>query len=260
MPGTRAFLRAICADPEDDAPRLIFADWLEEHGEDHRAEFIRIQCELARWGENHRNAFQLEVREQELLGKYEDEWLGQLRDLLKFWVFARGFVEEVGIAAPEFLQSAGLLFQQAPVQILHLDGVAEPAAALAVCRELGSVRFLDLSSNLLGDNGVHALAFGEGLERVRGLNLTAVGLGDAGAEALACCPYLADLKELYLVSNEIGGAGARALAGSQYLAGLRTLYLDRRPIGPATILALLQRYGARPLRGRCLGFLALRDF
>jgi uncharacterized protein (TIGR02996 family) len=46
----RALLNAILAAPDDDAPRLIYADWLDEHGEAERAEFIRVQCELARIG------------------------------------------------------------------------------------------------------------------------------------------------------------------------------------------------------------------
>src|SRR5579884_1935214 len=41
-----AFLAAINAAPRDDAPRLIYADWLDEHGDPERAEFIRIQFEL----------------------------------------------------------------------------------------------------------------------------------------------------------------------------------------------------------------------
>jgi uncharacterized protein (TIGR02996 family) len=41
-------LRAVLAEPEDDAPRLIYADWLDEEGEGDRAEFIRVQCALAR--------------------------------------------------------------------------------------------------------------------------------------------------------------------------------------------------------------------
>src|SRR5829696_7436743 len=41
-----ALLRAIIENPEDDAPRLVFADWLDEHGEPDRAEFIRLQIEL----------------------------------------------------------------------------------------------------------------------------------------------------------------------------------------------------------------------
>jgi uncharacterized protein (TIGR02996 family) len=43
-----SFLRDILDHPFDDAPRLIYADWLEDHGEEARAEFIRVQCELAR--------------------------------------------------------------------------------------------------------------------------------------------------------------------------------------------------------------------
>jgi uncharacterized protein (TIGR02996 family) len=43
-----AFVRAIREQPEDDTRRLACADWLEEHGEGPRAEFIRVQCELAR--------------------------------------------------------------------------------------------------------------------------------------------------------------------------------------------------------------------
>ena len=45
-----SFLRAIIAEPDDDALRLIFADWLEEHGgQPERAEFIRLGIELANW-------------------------------------------------------------------------------------------------------------------------------------------------------------------------------------------------------------------
>lgn len=48
MSDRSAFLVAIIAAPDDDTPRLVFADWLQERGEDARAEFIRVQCELAR--------------------------------------------------------------------------------------------------------------------------------------------------------------------------------------------------------------------
>jgi len=37
----QAFLAAIRATPDDDLPRLAFADWLEEHGQAERAEWIR---------------------------------------------------------------------------------------------------------------------------------------------------------------------------------------------------------------------------
>lgn len=46
-----AFLRAICDQPEDDAPRLVYADWLDERGDKaslNRATFIRAQIAYAK--------------------------------------------------------------------------------------------------------------------------------------------------------------------------------------------------------------------
>ena len=43
-----AFLRAIFDAPDDDTPRLVYADFLQENGEEEHAELIRVQCELAR--------------------------------------------------------------------------------------------------------------------------------------------------------------------------------------------------------------------
>jgi uncharacterized protein (TIGR02996 family) len=41
-----ALLRAAREQLDDDSPRLILADWLEEHGDAQRAEFLRLQCAL----------------------------------------------------------------------------------------------------------------------------------------------------------------------------------------------------------------------
>ena len=46
-PDFKAGLAACRAAPDEDAPRLVLADWLEERGESGRAEFVRVQCELA---------------------------------------------------------------------------------------------------------------------------------------------------------------------------------------------------------------------
>jgi uncharacterized protein (TIGR02996 family) len=49
MPSERdALLAAICAAPDDDTPRLVFADWLDENGSHPWAGLIRAECELAR--------------------------------------------------------------------------------------------------------------------------------------------------------------------------------------------------------------------
>jgi uncharacterized protein (TIGR02996 family) len=61
-----AFLQAIIESPDDDTPRLVYADWLEEHGQAERAAFIRVQCELARLPEGDPCRPELDKREHAL--------------------------------------------------------------------------------------------------------------------------------------------------------------------------------------------------
>src|SRR4051812_43183757 len=112
-----AFLQSIRDEPDDDVPRLIYADWLEEHGRPEHAEFIRLQCELARLPEEYPGRSEKEQREHELLLEH-GEWLGPLRRLLPeadcSVVFQRGFVSEVtfwGLAgARRLADRAGAIF------------------------------------------------------------------------------------------------------------------------------------------------------
>ena len=73
-PDEDALLNGIAATPADDLPRLVYADWLEDHGQDIRAEFIRIQCEIARLEVGPRAIIDRNVhlwrRQQELLDGY----------------------------------------------------------------------------------------------------------------------------------------------------------------------------------------------
>ena len=41
-----ALLAGVRESPEEDGPRLVLADWLEDHGEADRAEFIRLQIRI----------------------------------------------------------------------------------------------------------------------------------------------------------------------------------------------------------------------
>ena len=47
MSDENALTAAIIAHPEEDTPRLALADWLDEHGNPDRANFIRAQCQYA---------------------------------------------------------------------------------------------------------------------------------------------------------------------------------------------------------------------
>src|SRR5947209_1070483 len=48
MSPEESFLHAVLEAPDDDTPRLVYADWLDDHGEHDRAEFIRVRIDLAR--------------------------------------------------------------------------------------------------------------------------------------------------------------------------------------------------------------------
>jgi uncharacterized protein (TIGR02996 family) len=48
MTDEEALMATIREQPDSDAPRLVYADWLEEHGDPLHAEFIRVQCEIHR--------------------------------------------------------------------------------------------------------------------------------------------------------------------------------------------------------------------
>jgi uncharacterized protein (TIGR02996 family) len=87
-----AFLDAIIASPDEDAPRLVYADFLEEHGQPERAEFIRLQCELAKTPAGERRKA-LEAKERALLEAHQETWVWPLMSPLLHWTFRRGFVE-----------------------------------------------------------------------------------------------------------------------------------------------------------------------
>jgi uncharacterized protein (TIGR02996 family) len=47
-PEADALLDAIFDHPDDDTPRLVYADWLQEHGQEDYAQFIRLSIRIAR--------------------------------------------------------------------------------------------------------------------------------------------------------------------------------------------------------------------
>src|SRR5262245_38829145 len=91
MSDCAALLAAIREAPDDDAPRLVYADWLDEHGQPERAEFIRVQCELAR-----HDSAELRTREAELLAERHDDFAGALAFPGLQFRFRRGFIVGFG--------------------------------------------------------------------------------------------------------------------------------------------------------------------
>ena len=113
-PDELALLAGIAAHPDADLPRLVLADWLEEHGFDRRAEFIRLSCEIANKETLPRAAqnpfVYLWKRQQELIDDHLPELLLPGTELLLALKprFRRGFVDGLETHVRDFLpQLAG---------------------------------------------------------------------------------------------------------------------------------------------------------
>jgi uncharacterized protein (TIGR02996 family) len=152
-----AFMQAICERPNDDAPRLMYADLLEERG-DPRGEFIRVQLELrsleVEWRlDPRRKAWRkhkpipltsqdeeiiargkaLRQRERELLASYWRQWSPKLlggqdvcsnlggRGDSPFVTFRRGFVEAVSCSLADWLAHGPALVRAAPLLETRLN-------------------------------------------------------------------------------------------------------------------------------------------
>jgi uncharacterized protein (TIGR02996 family) len=236
------FLQAILVEPEDDTHRLVYADWLDEHGNSDRAEFIRVQCELARLDLPDRTMQRLRRRMQALLKQHAAEWAGSLRERECYWYvgFERGFVSSVRqVEAQEFLNHLPDFFDWHPLQVVELIRT-QPGhlSAIAACPQLARLKKLHFYGGNFAPGEDHALAgspFLVGLERLRieGNNFSPDGL-----KALAASPYLSRLRDLELSSTEVGSAGAEALAASTRLPQLRSLSLYGSAVDERGIEAL----------------------
>ncbi len=152
MTTAEAFLEDILANPADDWLRLIYADYLEDNGQEERSEFIRVQIELFNWpcecddvervyhpeckckekGElqrrerellknkmvdtstpKHRRRTQLEcLMATEALGRYA---------LVSRYTWHRGFMQSVVCTCEAWLKQGSALVRQHPLERVELS-------------------------------------------------------------------------------------------------------------------------------------------
>ena len=264
MTDNDALLQAILDDPDEDAPRLGYADWLEEHGEPARAQFIRLQLARAALEDHDPRAQELQQRCREMTAEpgTAQRWTPKLPRGMGYPEFHRGFVEKVSCRITDFLKGAERLVAVIPLRHLnvgetsptrqdlqallasphlawlrelalygnHLDDSA--TEAIAASPHLRGLEELDLWDNRIGPAGVRALVGSPNLAGLRGLSLACNPLGDEGARVLAASPRPGRFKFLSLGDCGIGVEGAAALAASPHLVGLRTLDLGSSAGGP----------------------------
>jgi uncharacterized protein (TIGR02996 family) len=127
MPDDPAFIRMIAAAPDDDAPRLVYADYLEETGDPAkmaRAEFIRVQVEKARLVPDTSRWSELWHRDTTLLD-WAREWRRELPviEQVEYGGFVRGFIDQILVSTAALRRHFPLLLNLLPIRIVTLGNV-----------------------------------------------------------------------------------------------------------------------------------------
>jgi uncharacterized protein (TIGR02996 family) len=238
-----AFLEDIRENPEDDAVRLIYADWLEDRGgpsDSDRAEFIRVQ--IGAHSLREQDLAESNQRACDLLERHWDDWTAPLWRVLGRKAvsstpalhFRRGFLHELALDAAELLAHHRALFRLGPIGKLRLMGAGGHGISLAACESLSALReleFADYFRDPFTGPDMMALANSPHLGRLRVLRLARNNLGDAGLYALAGAKWLSGVVALDLTDNGLSHDGVLALARTRRTFRPFWLRLARNPIG-----------------------------
>jgi uncharacterized protein (TIGR02996 family) len=249
MPKREAFLRTICDHPDDDGPRLVYADWLDEQG-DPLGEIIRLECERARLPlSDTAGRRMLTERADAIDAQNESRSMVELPPLegVTWLRFSRGFADTIVIdTATRFLDHAETVFRAAPVNQVFFTALdAAGAALLAESPWLLKLRLLKNFGTPMGDDGVRSIANSKHSANLRRLFLNGNQIHDEGARAIAKSKWFGELTTLFLHNNNITDDGARLLAESKRLPKVTEVYLVQNEIREAGTAALRERWGSR---------------
>jgi len=237
MTDADVFLERVNAHPDEDWPRLVYADWLDEQG-DPRGRFIRVQCALARLAADDPRRFDLAQCEEALLDTHYPQWTESLRGLASGPEFRRGFVEVVNIEARVFLKRAEELYRLAPIRHVRLLDVGSSLTPVSQSPYLAKITGLTLFAQHLGDAVLLALADSPHLHSLNHLELGRNRISDLGLRTLSRTAQFTKLAALDLGDNQITDAGVQTLAASFGLESLHRIELRRNEIGPDGLDAL----------------------
>jgi len=215
-PVYRALLDDVIENPDDDTPRLVMADWLEEHGDEvaqDRAQFIRLQVQRAQRHPYAPETWVMRRQEARLLRQHRHAWLGRLERFVSKATFHRGFPEELVLGVAQFVKNATHLFRLTPVRQLQLLRIAQTkltVGELAAIPGFGQLRGLSLRHSNLGDARIEELLYRLPLCRLESLDLAGCNLGPLSCERLAKAA-LPRLHTLSLASNHIVNCAQRVI-------------------------------------------------
>jgi uncharacterized protein (TIGR02996 family) len=220
MSDETALLRAIAAHPDEDTPRLAYADWLDEHSPpapkgrgkkgrepteagNPRAAFIRGQVELARSKEDSMQRRELAFRCRQLLDEHEKDWIVPDELAVYDYGWSRGFVESFTTTPSDLDLQDAELFDTHPFRRVWLWKLKGKIAAAELIPAENRITALDLTGN--------------------GLNL-------AQLKKLAKMSHFEDLRELGLMFNDLRDTAVKVLCGEPFFRRLELIRLGANPI------------------------------
>ncbi|MBA4189439.1 MAG: hypothetical protein C0467_15725 [Planctomycetaceae bacterium] len=253
--------QAIADQPEEDTPRLAFADWLDELGGEAnstRAEFIRLQVMLYRANVEMPETKAARQRAADLLERYRTAWGFPTGQLQSRCVIRRGFVDEL-IVSDRWAARTLAFLPRHPITHIRLEGFSPDTFevfeifGLLEVPAFRKVRSLEVKTEQWIDELIGRLIRLGHFPYLESLSLISTGITPNAVVDIARCPRLARLRTLRV--SFVGGywmdpqhhmlrgvrdEGAVALATSPHLLELRELSLRGAAIGPVGARALVE--------------------
>jgi uncharacterized protein (TIGR02996 family) len=272
-----ALLRAICDNPDEDTPRLAYADWLDEQGgesNEARAEFIRLQiAEAAKSDDPDERIFT--DQETELFRPHFEKWATEAPTFpgVSVWTgnsygngYIRGFPYRLyAKSVRSYLKAAPELFPRMPVtrvrfetftpktseelarspwvsRIQYLDQLngipSETLAALGSSPHMGNLRRVLLRGGPI--ESMQVFLANPSLTRLTGFDtMQSSWLGSGIVAALLASPSARVLEKVSLFMNGIGADAVANIPALVQLPKLRELNLgDNRNLGDGGLSAL----------------------
>lgn len=255
-PGHDSFLRAICENPDDDAPRLIYADWLDENGDADRAEFIRLQIEI---GVNDAvDVLSARLRCDELLKKNHDRWIAMLPGSAANWsklsidsmrgpralfgdVGAEEESERTSLGSDPMIEDWNRGF---PTAVYVQSSTDDVLPCLEKIGELVPIRRLRVVTCANENVFFTMLSLSPFLEKIRELIVPPrITLRDLTVVAIANSPYARRLRQFSIIAEQLADSTGMALVNSPYLREIEMLHLLHNQFSEPVRAALRARFG-----------------
>lgn len=225
MNSHEGILKEIIANPDDDAPRLVYADWLEEQGDPDRAEFVRIQLQMAiheSWQPEHAK---LESQIASLLTKHEESWKKELGVKAHLY-YRRGTIEQLTLTAKALCKIDTDIFKTTPIKRVRITRLnAENLAKLLKSGIFKVIPGLRLNGQMSVDQMIEIVQ--SCTAKLKHLDFSGYiySLDHKMAAAIGDCPLSKRLRTLSLRACDVSPDFFEALAARGGLPKLECLEL-----------------------------------